>query len=441
MTSDTHKGLTEVAASIGGMVQEWYAKSDITPIPYSLIEKRLRRFTASAPVDGEGEYDEQFQKGITYALDLIAHAFGVTEWHIRDGSESVEGDATATLHDILAKAGVWDSEEGKPLLPARTPEPDADVVVVKRSDMEAAYITAVHSQGYPTVNTLRNKLQIWLSAANLLRTPAGRPDREALKNWQTVYDWFVDNFSETNPETGEAFHSDAREAVKALCALYPDAPSEAEAVRTIRVTDLVNLFSMLPPKPVEMNGVPMFYQDPKAAQRLHQIRDYLEAALDRVPPPALYPASPSEAEAVREACANICKAQKEHYDAQRDTCIRKTEEYHFYDQQAAVAARCEADIRALPLPPAPARGEELPTVDEILDENFTGGLGTEEYLAKLRAGQLTAAPRTAQGTMQLFRDHYWDTFERDKDLILKHVESVLALLPATSLSPQAGVDE
>lgn len=32
---------------------------------------------------------------------------------------------------------------------------------------------------------------------------------------------------------------------------------------------------------------------------------------------------------------------------------------------------------------------ELPTVDDILDENFTGGLSSEEYLAKLRDGQLS----------------------------------------------------
>lgn len=28
---------------------------------------------------------------------------------------------------------------------------------------------------------------------------------------------------------------------------------------------------------------------------------------------------------------------------------------------------------------------------------------------------------------ELFQDHYWDTFEADKDLIMKHVDAVLAL--------------
>ena len=31
---------------------------------------------------------------------------------------------------------------------------------------------------------------------------------------------------------------------------------------------------------------------------------------------------------------------------------------------------------------------ELPSVDDILDEDFTGGLRTEEYLERLRNGQL-----------------------------------------------------
>ena len=32
---------------------------------------------------------------------------------------------------------------------------------------------------------------------------------------------------------------------------------------------------------------------------------------------------------------------------------------------------------------------ELPSVDDILDDDFTGGLSSEEYLAKLRDGRLS----------------------------------------------------
>lgn len=31
--------------------------------------------------------------------------------------------------------------------------------------------------------------------------------------------------------------------------------------------------------------------------------------------------------------------------------------------------------------------EELPTIDDITDENFTGGLSTEEYIARVRNGE------------------------------------------------------
>ena len=39
----------------------------------------------------------------------------------------------------------------------------------------------------------------------------------------------------------------------------------------------------------------------------------------------------------------------------------------------------------------PAKSE-LPGIDDILDENFTGGLSSEEYLAKLRDGQFSYKP-------------------------------------------------
>ncbi len=39
------------------------------------------------------------------------------------------------------------------------------------------------------------------------------------------------------------------------------------------------------------------------------------------------------------------------------------------------------------------------------------------------------APVVDREAVKLFRDHYWDTLEPHKDLILKHIESVLVLLP------------
>jgi hypothetical protein len=48
----------------------------------------------------------------------------------------------------------------------------------------------------------------------------------------------------------------------------------------------------------------------------------------------------------------------------------------------------------------------------LLDKQIARGLEAERQLASLPA---------------LFEDHYWDTFEPDKALILEHVRSVLAM--------------
>lgn len=48
---------------------------------------------------------------------------------------------------------------------------------------------------------------------------------------------------------------------------------------SIRLSDLAKILGMLPPKPVEIDGKLMHYIDPKASERLHQIRDALEAAV------------------------------------------------------------------------------------------------------------------------------------------------------------------
>lgn len=37
---------------------------------------------------------------------------------------------------------------------------------------------------------------------------------------------------------------------------------------------------------------------------------------------------------------------------------------------------------------------------------------------------------------ELFQDHYWDTFEADKDLIMKHIDAVLTLSAAIAWDNQ-----
>lgn len=75
-----------------------------------------------------------------------------------------------------------------------------------------------------------------LQALSLAPQPDAAP---ADQNWKKVYDWFVQNCSEPNPETGEAFSADAREAVKALCALLPASPLPADDV-VERIADAID---------------------------------------------------------------------------------------------------------------------------------------------------------------------------------------------------------
>jgi hypothetical protein len=41
----------------------------------------------------------------------------------------------------------------------------------------------------------------------------------------------------------------------------------------------------------------------------------------------------------------------------------------------------------------------------------------------------------------LFVDHYWDTFQRDRDLILSHINSVLIATPPVLSDEQSTVEE
>ncbi len=52
--------------------------------------------------------------------------------------------------------------------------------------------------------------------------------------------------------------------------------------------------------------------------------------------------------------------------------------------------------------------------------------GYLDEIARLRT-DLQAATEWADSLFARFEDHYWDTFERDKSLVLAHVKSVLGL--------------
>lgn len=71
--------------------------------------------------DDDGTYDE----GITYAIAQLASLTGATDWQIRDGSESVEGDVRATILDVLKNANLYDEEDGR-FATFAAPEPSSD---------------------------------------------------------------------------------------------------------------------------------------------------------------------------------------------------------------------------------------------------------------------------------------------------------------------------
>lgn len=58
----------------------------------------------------EGPDHEQlhlvFQWGIQYALDMLAPRMGVERYDAGDGSESVEGDVSITIDNIIREAGL-----------------------------------------------------------------------------------------------------------------------------------------------------------------------------------------------------------------------------------------------------------------------------------------------------------------------------------------------
>ncbi len=64
-----------------------------------------------------------------------------------------------------------------------------------------------------------------------------------------------------------------------------------------------------------------------------------------------------------------------------------------------------------------------------------GAIKTAENTAKinLKVAQERGAEieRLQTGLLDLFKDHYWDTLEPNREIVMKHVESVLALVAPT----------
>lgn len=55
---------------------------------------------------------EVFQAGMSYMESLLAKRLGVTNYDACDGTESIDGDATGTLVNILIAAGYGNDDDG-----------------------------------------------------------------------------------------------------------------------------------------------------------------------------------------------------------------------------------------------------------------------------------------------------------------------------------------
>lgn len=66
----------------------------------------------SPPEPTEGE-NEQFDKGVAHAIELLAKVIGVTTWVAGDGSEDYDSDVQQTLMNILIAKGLYDDETGR----------------------------------------------------------------------------------------------------------------------------------------------------------------------------------------------------------------------------------------------------------------------------------------------------------------------------------------
>lgn len=84
-------------------------------LPQPLKIKKIAIALAAARAEGaQSKDDEEInQEGITYALERLAETVGAKDWHIQDGTETVEGDVDATIRDILTKASIIDDWNGE----------------------------------------------------------------------------------------------------------------------------------------------------------------------------------------------------------------------------------------------------------------------------------------------------------------------------------------
>lgn len=84
--------------------------------------KPWEHYTGEPPDDGS-PLSGVFVAGMVYTERLLAQLLNVTDYEGGDGSEDFDIDATQTLRNILAGAGLWDWDENCPvsLAPAPTP--------------------------------------------------------------------------------------------------------------------------------------------------------------------------------------------------------------------------------------------------------------------------------------------------------------------------------
>lgn len=83
--------------------------------------KPWEHYVGEPPDDGS-PLSGVFVAGMVYTERLLAKLLDVTHYEGGDGSEDFDSDATQTLRNILAGAGLWDADENRPTAPA-APEP------------------------------------------------------------------------------------------------------------------------------------------------------------------------------------------------------------------------------------------------------------------------------------------------------------------------------
>lgn len=66
---------------------------------------------ARLEIDPEMFDDEAFNKGVNFAMDVLAAQLGKPEFYASDGSEDYETDLGDTMLNALAAAGLYDKDE------------------------------------------------------------------------------------------------------------------------------------------------------------------------------------------------------------------------------------------------------------------------------------------------------------------------------------------